>query len=260
MEIKYTTDGKKVAVIGNLNAQEKIVQEIFIVNGQEIPSGENFVVKSLHDYPAVSWKESNLKEIESRYNKKKTEIEKSLKLLDDRYNNSKSAIEQKCQYLKKFIDNVTIESFNVLTKFLKGEIKYIVTGGYSPKILDYNIEEMDTSFGERNLKLLTLFGKSDGTLVWGINKYKDGSGYDSVWYAIATNYEDAKELFLKAVREYGKINESTIKEAKRHNIKLDSSMIDAYKQETKEGILKSIENKKKEIEKQNQYISELDNI
>ena len=72
-EYKYTTDGKKVIVVGNLNSQEKIVQEIFIVNGNEIPSGENFVAKSLHDAPAVSWKETELQKLESRYEKDKKE-------------------------------------------------------------------------------------------------------------------------------------------------------------------------------------------
>lgn len=51
-DIKYTDDGKKVLVVGKLNAQQTIVQEIFVSAGQEIPSGENFVVKSLHDAPA----------------------------------------------------------------------------------------------------------------------------------------------------------------------------------------------------------------
>jgi hypothetical protein len=72
-EIKYTTDGKKVIVVGNLNSQEKIVQEIFIVDGNEIPSGENFVTKSLHDFPAISWKESELIKLESRYEKERKE-------------------------------------------------------------------------------------------------------------------------------------------------------------------------------------------
>jgi hypothetical protein len=44
-EIKFTADGKKVVVIGSLNSQEKIVQEIFVFDGSEIPSGEHFVVK-----------------------------------------------------------------------------------------------------------------------------------------------------------------------------------------------------------------------
>src|SRR6476659_8101217 len=43
-DIKYTDDGKKVMVVGKLNAQQTIVQEIFVSAGQEIPSGENFVV------------------------------------------------------------------------------------------------------------------------------------------------------------------------------------------------------------------------
>ena len=64
---KYTTDGRKVVVLGSLNSQEKIVQEVFIINGSEIPSGEHFVVKTLHDYPAVSWKESRLREIDEQY-------------------------------------------------------------------------------------------------------------------------------------------------------------------------------------------------
>lgn len=48
-EIKYTTCGKKVVVIGDLNQTEKIVQEIFVTNdGAEIPSGERFVYESLY--------------------------------------------------------------------------------------------------------------------------------------------------------------------------------------------------------------------
>lgn len=255
--VKYTSDGKKVVVIGNLNSQEKIVQEVFVVNNQEVPSGENFIVKSLHDEPAISWKEKNLKEVEERYDKRKKEIDSSLKVLEDRYRISKSAIEQKCQYLKKYIDNVTLDSFNVLEKFLKGEIKYIVVGGYHPRILDYNKEEIDTSFGDRDLKLLTLFGKSDGTLVWGINRYKDGSGSDSKWYGIATNYEEAKELLSKAIEDYGSVNEYIVKEAKEHDIKLNLELLNKYKEAKELQIKNVIDAKKKEIKDCQKRLSEL---
>ena len=57
MDFKYLTDGRKVIVVGKLNNQDTIVQEIFVTkDGSEIPSGENFVVKSLHDEPVESWK------------------------------------------------------------------------------------------------------------------------------------------------------------------------------------------------------------
>jgi len=258
--VKYTSDGKKVVIIGNLNSQEKIVQEVFMVNGQEVPSGENFVVKSLHDAPAVSWKEKNIKEIEIKYNRRKNEIDNSIKSLEDKYRASKAAIDQKCQYLRKHVDNAVLESFDVLTKFLKGEIKYVVSGGYDPKILDYSKEEMDTSFGDRSLKLLTLFGRSDGTLTWGINRYRDGSGFDSTWYGVATSYDEAKDLLTKAIKEYGSINEHIIKEANRHNIELDSELVESYKQKRKEVILKLIENKKKDIEKCNDDMTELEKL
>lgn len=46
--IKYTADGKKVVVIGDLNQTEKIVQEIFVTeDGCEIPTGERFVIKKV---------------------------------------------------------------------------------------------------------------------------------------------------------------------------------------------------------------------
>lgn len=64
-DYKYTDDGKKVAVIGKLNAEQTIVQEVFVSQGQEFPSGENFVVKSLHDKPAESWKAKSLRELEA---------------------------------------------------------------------------------------------------------------------------------------------------------------------------------------------------
>lgn len=47
METKFLSDGRKVVVVGALNNQETIVQEVFVTQqGDEIPGGERFVVKS----------------------------------------------------------------------------------------------------------------------------------------------------------------------------------------------------------------------
>jgi len=78
--IKYTTDGKKVVIIGDLNQTDKIVQEIFVTeNGDEIPQGERFVVKSLLDEPAKSWKETRLEELEARYEKEIADWERQIR-------------------------------------------------------------------------------------------------------------------------------------------------------------------------------------
>jgi len=60
--IKYTASGNKVIVVGKLNNQETIVQKIFVSEGNEIPAGENFIVKTLLDAPAETWKEKKMKE------------------------------------------------------------------------------------------------------------------------------------------------------------------------------------------------------
>jgi len=81
MQTKYTNDGKKVAIVGKLNADQTIVQEIFITeNGQEIPSGENFVVSSLHDQPVKKWStfyEDRCKQAEKEYEYKLKRIEEN---------------------------------------------------------------------------------------------------------------------------------------------------------------------------------------
>lgn len=53
--IKYTKEGKKVAIVGKINNTQWIVQEIFVSGDNEFPSGENFVVTSLLDVPAETY-------------------------------------------------------------------------------------------------------------------------------------------------------------------------------------------------------------
>ena len=56
---KYMSDGRKVVVIGQLNTVESIVQEIFVTEqGDEIPSGERFTTKDLHDTPEQNYEKS----------------------------------------------------------------------------------------------------------------------------------------------------------------------------------------------------------
>jgi hypothetical protein len=258
-EIKYTTDGKKVVVIGNLNTQEKIVQEVFVINDSEIPSGQNFVVKDLHDAPAISWKEKNLKEMEQRHANRTTSMEREMREIEERYKRAKAIAEQKCSFLAKFIDSAASEGFDTLRKFISGDIKYIVTTGYIPDILDYDSQELDTSFGDKELKLLTLFGKSDGTLLWGINQYRDGSGGNTYFYP-ATTYDEAREIFKSGVLKYGSLNEYIIKAAKKHGIELDAALLSEYKKKQKDSKEQGIEDAKKRIEKLEGEILEVEKL
>lgn len=104
-EIKYTTDGRKVLVLANLNSQEKIVQEIFVINNIEVPSGENFVVKALHDAPAISWKEAELKKLHESYEKQKAEYTKMIDALNKDSREKTSLLRNKLEYVGQALKN-----------------------------------------------------------------------------------------------------------------------------------------------------------
>lgn len=195
-EIKFTTDGKKVVVIGSLNSQEKIVQEIFVIGGSEIPSGEHFVVKSLHDAPAVSWKESELKKLEARYNKESKQYEDELQRLHKSYKERSQELRAKLNYCGLALKNVNEDSFNTLIDYITGEIKWIVIGGYDPKLVP--IDEFHQMY-EDKLRLISLFGKDDGTFTYAVGDYYDYSGGNKKFHPFI-NYDDAllkfKELLL----------------------------------------------------------------
>lgn len=198
MDIKYTNDGKKVLVVGKLNNQETIVQEIFVSGEQEIPSGENFVVKSLHDAPAVSWKEKQLKILEERY-------DRDYKVWDAKINDMNFRLRQqydkqklKLKSLVEFEKNAVPEQLQTLFDFLNGEIRYVfIESTFEPLISsvdDNKMFMMNTFDGKypEDLKLISVFGRSGGDLSYRINNYSDGSGS---WTTIhpAKTYDEALE-------------------------------------------------------------------
>ncbi|MFD3300278.1 hypothetical protein [Aquipseudomonas alcaligenes] len=181
--IKYTSDGKKVLVVGKLNAEQTIVQEIFVSNGQEIPSGENFVVKSLHDQPAESWKEKTLRELESRYESQRKKLEAEINDQYARLSNAKEKARHHADALFKFIKNGDSSHLDLLKKFAAGQVTHIFVGGYSPEIIDWLNDDkgfdVDRYNGRRTIegiKLVSLFGYSDGSLEYRLHSYRDGSG------------------------------------------------------------------------------------
>lgn len=263
--IKFTSDGKKVAIIGKLNAQETIVQEIFIVGDAEIPSGENFVVKSLHDAPSISWKDQEIKRVKE-YN------ERLIKTLNDENKRYDEAISRATQRLKeetkklsdkfKFIasavKNADENSFNALLNFLEGKIKFLVKNDGYPDILIFSQEAEKYSDNDywSGINLISLFGKDDGTLQFRIFDYYDG--YKS--YINVIPFETEQEAILKLhevidnIKEY---NEHIISVAKKYEIKLNEVKFNDYKTKTSQNIIKNIDNNKKNIE---MYESQLEKI
>lgn len=259
-DIKYTDDGKKVLVVGKLNAQQTIVQEIFVSAGQEIPSGENFVVKSLHDAPAESWKEKNLRELEQRYDKQKKELEQQISQQYQRLTNIKDKAKHHADALFKFVEKSDSESLDLLKKVMSGQVTHIFVSGYSPEIFEWDggkgVYEEDRDYNRveiKGIKLLSLYGYSDGDLEYRLHTYRDGSGGSQQIFPVCSYVEALKlaqaecdersEAFL--ADKNGSFSMTSWK--KIDGIVIQQAVIDKHEAAEDANRLKRIENLQKEL-------------
>lgn len=205
--IKYTSDGKKVLVVGKLNAEQTIVQEIFVSAGQEIPSGENFVVKSLHDQPAESWKEKNLRELEGRYEKERQRLELDIEQQRKRLSLEAGKAKLRADALMQFAKVADEDQIATLKSFMAGEITHVFIDGYSPEIVDwldssalYDVDSWHGTVKLEGIKLVSLFGRSDGSLSYRLHQYRDGSGSSKEIYP-ARSYQEALSMAQASLDE-----------------------------------------------------------
>jgi len=256
MEIKYTKDGKKVAVLGKLNNNQWIVQEIFVANGQEFPGGENFVESSLLDEPAKSWKAENEKKLDKRCEEREGVLNKLNEQIEIKLHSGYAA-DLINQFLEKY-ENIDPSELQTLFDFMSGKITHLVFGmygGYKIVSLVDGLKNEDVYHYTRfeGLNLVSLFGcmedgrrwpgQKDYSLNWKINQYHDGSG---VWRPLypCRSFEDAKakidELIadkdatdglIETKKKYGLKNptEEKINELRKRNIEEQTKRVEAAK-------------------------------
>jgi hypothetical protein len=115
---------------------------------------------------------------------------------------------------------------DILFKFLDKKIKYVLVytyHGYDILTLEDALKSKDNSF-KGDIKLVTLFGSSEGNLQYKINQYRDGSGSgnDNVWFFETEN--EAKEYMIKKLEEdvvFGKVDYWSISECIKMKEKYD---------------------------------------
>ena len=253
-EIKYLSDGRKVSVVGKLNAAETIVQEIFVSGGNEIPSGENFVVKSLHDEPVVSWKEKNLKEINDRYETESVSVDRKLKLLRKQLSTESQIIGQMIQSVKTISDSGLPSG---LLNFLEGRITHTVEHGYSYKIRGFSESLENNDRYDTDIKLMTLYGKSNGDLEYRINQYCDGSG-SSTSISPAQSFKEAKEILEKVIVDRDRCGEQEIKAKAEYSLSVPTEkQVKKYNKERIKQINISIQMELENVDKKRAEIKKL---
>lgn len=274
-EKMFTEDGKKVVVIGDLNQSEKIVQEIFVTeDGSEIPQGEKFLVKNLFSEPVKSWKEKKLLELESRYEKESKEWETKIQQLNDKKANIYKSIESRVNWLKSFSnktdDKRLSDVINTIAMFLSPSKIYAFVNEYGKwNLIEFNeentnalLDRFESSYQRirfDSMRLLSLFGGSDGSLSWRVNDYSDGSG-SSKEVEFFSSIEDANLYLQNRLNNIQQYDSRVLENAKKYDLKLDKKKLSEYKERMKKEYLDRIDAAKQSIEKMNEDMSKIDEI
>jgi hypothetical protein len=261
MSAKYLSDGRKVVVIGQLNNIESIVQGIFVTaSGDEIPSGERFVVKSLHDAPVESYKAKEEKRLDVQLTKLKSEIES----LERKKRDIGVDVEFQTKLLAK--SKYILQAFGEdlaerVSNFMTGKIKYLVRLGYgieAPVPMESEIMEKSDYGRFEGTRLVSIHGKKDD-LQYRINRWSDGSGGDKDVYPCLT-YEEA----ISKIKEYAEgqieknyLSKDSYDKCLSLGIVFSDEAIEKYKAFRIAQVKTSIESQKTALEKAESVIDSL---
>ena len=260
--IKYTTDGRKVVVIGDLNQTEKIVQEIFVTkDGDEIPSGERFVVKSLLDAPAKSWKEQELIKLEARFEKERKEWEDRIKNVKAEKELVYKSLYVRVKWLKQVAKQPHPEALRkvieTLALFLSNSDMWVFYADYSTWYLEKYDQEgfsrihdsVDSGYRISTIdkmKLVSLFGNTEGNFQFRINEYSDGSG-SSKDIEYFKSKDDALVYIQNRFDSIQSYDDKHLKIAEKFNLKINKTKLSVFRSNKKQSILKNIEKTKEAL-------------
>ncbi len=195
---KFLSDGRKVAVLGKLNDAEYIVQEIFVTqSGAEIPSGENFTAKSLHDTPVESYAKKEETRQKAYVEKAKAELESINMQIKEKH----SLLLAKKDMLANSpeLKGLFGEKARIIAMFMTGTVNYLVVDNYritAPVKMEDRLIYWDNYYRESpydGIKLCSILGKSGGDIEYRIHQYSDGSGSSSAEVYPFETLEEAKD-------------------------------------------------------------------
>lgn len=256
---KYLSDGRKVVVIGQLNNTESIVQEVFVTpGGDEIPSGERFVTKSLHDEPVKSWKEKEQDKLEAAIKRLKSDREAE--------SNKIHQIKQKLKgyrevfkQVKLLADNLPESNLEELTLFMSGSVEWLVFSSkwelHKPVRFEDEFFYSDRDYDRYRfdgLKLMDMLGKSNGDITFRMNRWNDGSGND--WREVKPFSDwDSAVAYVKQIADAkiadGSLREKDYKVCKELGFEFTEEQMESIRNRLLGSLEESLRNAKSDAEK-----------
>lgn len=220
MQTKYTNDGKKVAIVGKLNADQTIVQEVLITeNGQEIPSGENFVVSSLHDQPVKKWSTY----YKDRCKQEEKECEYKLKQLQEQNRRLYDQLKRYKENIDYLRDKSPVDFADFLAQastLFAPENKWVVIKDYSR----WDLYEYENLFQGS-------YGISVKVYLSGVNKklYVTTSDSDYTDFAVFPTKGAAAQYIKDRISNSATITDEDLKIAEKIGIELPLNLVNDLK-------------------------------
>lgn len=221
-EIKWTKDGKKVLVHEKINQKQYVVQEIYVnAQGDEFADGERFVTEDLVGDRVITWKQRGLEALEALYATQKNKLELQIKTMQDKLTQQRSLLQNHLSFVGGALQKISPETFDLLVAFMTGQVEWVI---YKERLIPYS-EFTQTYKGE--LRIISLFGKTNGDLNYYAGQYSDYSGVKDIVYPF-TEYDRAVEKLSELINKCTWINIDTIKHGLQHGINIDRALLDEF--------------------------------
>lgn len=183
----YDIHGRAASYIAN-SAHGHVVEAIYETEDGEPSYGKPEVWREVFSSPPTAKLHSEIAELEAKLNTTRTELYQiqEQRRIEDR------------EYAARAAERKRFAQLETLDDFIAGKIThFLVIEGYAERISIQTFEEFMVSKEDRwdrKLRLLSLFGRSNGDLAWYVDHYSDGSGGSNGRCFPALSYEDAVRL------------------------------------------------------------------
>jgi len=181
-KIMFLAGGHEVELVEGLKNGRFVVRKIYD-DGEESFLGEEIVVDKVYKSPPTE-----------RLAKTVTTLEESIKKLTVELNAIQAKMSnERAEYSRLLGVFSRIPSLQYIERFINDDFTHYVMVGYE-EIKIVPKEDMVSKYeDDGKLRLLTLFGRTNGDLQWKINEYSDGSGsWKEIYPAIS--HDEAVEI------------------------------------------------------------------
>lgn len=243
----FTLDGREVEYVAAAGNRHLVCSIYETDNG--LFTGGEFIADAVFSTPPTERLHAEVRDLESKV----AELRKQAWEAQKEAREAEAASADRMKALSKMTGLERLEDF------LAGRITHFVETNdytYGVKVVTFK-QAMETEARyDKGLRLICLFGKADGRLSWGVNRYSDGSGLYTDSQPFCSEEEAvarAREIILEKAEEavakdrIWNLSE-TIKCAEIYGVTLKEEHLAAYRSRMREGLEKQVQEAQKKVE------------